>query len=113
VRPAGLVRLGVVALDGTKVAANAATTASHTHDKIKAQVAEILRQAAETDQREDLEDGQLRLPGPGQAYYQRRRTQGDATGQVVRALKRRIVRAVYQHLRAALPPADTLHTAAA
>jgi len=27
---AGLVRLGVVALDGTKVAANAATTASHT-----------------------------------------------------------------------------------
>jgi transposase len=52
---AGLVRLGVVALDGTKVAANAATTASHTRDKLEAEVAEILRQAADADQREDLE----------------------------------------------------------
>jgi transposase len=54
---------------------------------------------------------QLRLPGPGQAYYQRRRTQGDATGEAVRALKRRIAPAVYQQRRAALPPADTPHTA--
>jgi transposase len=52
---AGMVRLGMVALDGTKVAANAATTASHTLDKLKREVAEILRQAAEADQREDLE----------------------------------------------------------
>jgi transposase len=57
---AGLVRLGVVALDGTKVAANAATTASRTRDKLEAEVAEILRQAAEADQREDLEHGQAR-----------------------------------------------------
>jgi transposase len=57
---AGLVRLGTVALDGTKVAANAATTASHTLDKIEREVAEILRQAAETDQREDLQHGQAR-----------------------------------------------------
>jgi len=57
---AGLVRLGVVALDGTKVAANAANTASHTHEKIEAQVAEILRQAAEADQHEDLQHGQAR-----------------------------------------------------
>src|SRR5215211_8185269 len=42
---AGLVRLGVVALDGTKVAANAATTASHTQEKIESEVAEILHQA--------------------------------------------------------------------
>ena len=59
---AGLVRLGVVALDGTKVAANAATTASHTQEKlqekIEAEVAEILRQAAQADQREDREHGQ-------------------------------------------------------
>jgi hypothetical protein len=56
----------VVALDGTKVAANAANTASHTHDKLEAEVAQILRQAAEADQREDLEHGQARgdeLPG--------------------------------------------------
>jgi transposase len=44
---------------------------------------------------------QLRLPGPGQTYYQRRRAQGDATGEAVRALKRRIARAVYQHLKQA------------
>jgi hypothetical protein len=50
----------VVALDGTKVAANAATTASHTLDKLEAKVAEILRQAAEIDQREDLDHGQAR-----------------------------------------------------
>jgi transposase len=56
----GLVRVGLVALDGTKVAANAANTASHTLDKLEREVAEILRQAAETDQREDLEHGQAR-----------------------------------------------------
>jgi transposase len=57
---AGMVRLGVVALDGTKVAANAANTASHTHDKLEREVAEILRRAAEADQREDLQHGQAR-----------------------------------------------------
>jgi transposase len=36
---------------------------------------------------------QLRLSGPGQSYYRRRRAQGDATGEAVRALKRRIARA--------------------
>jgi transposase len=44
----GLVHVGTVALDGTKVAANAATTASRTLDKLEA------------DQREDLEAGQAR-----------------------------------------------------
>jgi transposase len=57
---AGLVRLGLVALDGTKVAANAATTASHTRDRIEVEVAEILRQAADADQAEDVEHGQAR-----------------------------------------------------
>jgi transposase len=56
----GMIKLGTVALDGTKVAANAANTASHTHDKLEAEVAEILRQAAEGDQREDLEHGNAR-----------------------------------------------------
>jgi hypothetical protein len=49
---AGLVRLGVVALDVTKLAANAADKANRTQAQIEAEVAEILRQAAETDQRE-------------------------------------------------------------
>lgn len=55
---------------------------------------------------------QLRLRGPGQDYDQRRRAQGDGTGEAVRALKRRIARAVYQRLRATLAPANTVHTAA-
>jgi transposase len=44
---------------------------------------------------------QLRLPGPGQTYYRRRRVLGDATGDAIRALKRRITRAVYQQLKLA------------
>jgi transposase len=55
---------------------------------------------------------QLRLPGPGQTYYRRRRAQGDATGEAVRALKRRIARAVYQHLKQAQPPSTTATAAA-
>ena len=41
---AGMVRLGTVALDGTKLAGNASEKANRTHDKIKEEVAEILRQ---------------------------------------------------------------------
>ena len=54
---AGMVRVGTVALDGTKLAANAA---SRTHEKIEREVAEILRQAAEADQRDDLKHGDAR-----------------------------------------------------
>jgi len=50
---AGMVKVGVVALDGTKLAGNAADKANRTLDKLEAEVAEILRQAAETDQHED------------------------------------------------------------
>jgi transposase len=50
---AGMVRVGTVALDGTKLAANAADKANRTHDKLEAEVAEILRQAAAADQCED------------------------------------------------------------
>jgi hypothetical protein len=38
---------------------------------------------------------------PRPNHYQRRRAQGDGTGEAVRALKRRIARAVYQHLKQA------------
>jgi transposase len=43
----------MVALDGTKLAGNASDKANRTLDRLDAEVAEILRQAAETDQRED------------------------------------------------------------
>jgi transposase len=57
---AGLVRLGTVALDGTKVAANAAERANRTHAKLTDEVAGILRQAAEADQADDREHGRAR-----------------------------------------------------
>jgi hypothetical protein len=49
---------------------------------------------------------QLRLPGPGQTYYQRRRAQREATTGRAR-LKRRIARAVYQHLKQTEQPSIT------
>jgi transposase len=54
---AGLVRLGLVALDGTKVEANAAAAANRTHAHLQAQVAELLAQAAEADRAEGREHG--------------------------------------------------------
>jgi hypothetical protein len=56
---AGLIRLGLIALDGTKVAANAADRANHTHAKLQDEVTAILGQAAETDQQEDRKHGAL------------------------------------------------------
>ena len=57
---AGLVRLGLVALDGTKVAANAADKANRTLDKLQTEVAQILAEAAEADQAEDRQHGATR-----------------------------------------------------
>jgi hypothetical protein len=57
---AGMVRVGTVALDGTKLAANAADKANRTHDKLQAEVAEILHQAAAADQHEDRLFGDVR-----------------------------------------------------
>jgi transposase len=57
---AGMVRLGLVALDGTKVAANAADRANRTLAKLDEEVAAILREAAEADQLEDRQYGPAR-----------------------------------------------------
>jgi transposase len=57
---AGMVRVGTVALDGTKIAGNAAERANRTHEQLEDEVAEILRQAVEADQREDLQHDQAR-----------------------------------------------------
>jgi transposase len=56
-RRAGLVRVGVVAVDGTKIAANAARTANRGYEQI---AREILAEAAETDRREDELYGEAR-----------------------------------------------------
>jgi transposase len=54
---AGMVRLGLVALDGTKIEANAAAAANRTHATLEAQVAELLAQAAAADRADDQQDG--------------------------------------------------------
>src|SRR6266542_6942490 len=64
---AGMVQVGVVALDGTKLAGNSADKANRTLDRLDREVAEILRQAADADQREDAQYGDARgdeLPEP-------------------------------------------------
>jgi transposase len=57
---AGMVRVGTVALDGTKLAGNAADKANRTLDKLQREVAAILKQAAEADQQEDRLFGEAR-----------------------------------------------------
>jgi transposase len=56
-RRAGLVSVGVVAIDGTKVQANASRGASRSYEQI---AREILAEAAETDRREDELYGEAR-----------------------------------------------------
>jgi transposase len=56
-RKAGLVSVGVVAIDGTKVHANASRTANRGYEQI---AREILAEAAETDRREDELYGEAR-----------------------------------------------------
>jgi transposase len=75
---AGLVRVGVLALDGTKIAAQASMNATRTRAQIEAEVSQMLTEASAIDAAEDNEQahpsptGQaLRLRG-GQAARRRR-----------------------------------------
>jgi transposase len=56
-RKAGLVRVGLVAVDGTKIAANASRAANRSYEQI---AREILAEAAATDRREDELYGEAR-----------------------------------------------------
>ena len=53
-------RLGLVALDGTKVRANAALDANRTASSLEAQVAKMLAEAAAADTQEDRQFGAQR-----------------------------------------------------
>jgi transposase len=53
-RKAGLVKLGMVALDGTKVAANAALDANRNHEAIEEEVRRMLAEAKKVDTEEDV-----------------------------------------------------------
>ena len=57
-REAGLVKLGLVALDGTKVQGNASLEANRTIASIEAEIAQILTEAETTDAREDSQTAQ-------------------------------------------------------
>lgn len=54
---AGMVRVGVVALDGTKIKANAALEANRTHESIEAEVKKMLAEAKAVDEEEDGRHG--------------------------------------------------------
>jgi len=56
-REAGLIRLGLVALDGTKVKANASLDANRTASTIEEQINRVLAEAEATDAREDRQFG--------------------------------------------------------
>lgn len=86
---AGLVKLGRIAIDGSKVRANASKHKAMSYDRMKSeegkleqQIAEILAQAAEEDAREDAEYGPDRrgdeLPEELQRRESRLRTIRDA-----------------------------------
>jgi transposase len=55
---AGMVKLGVVALDGRKVAANAALDQNRTHKGLQRQISEILAEAERLDREEDERFGE-------------------------------------------------------
>jgi transposase len=54
---------------------------------------------------------QIRIDGPGRTYYLRRQDDGKTKKEAIRALKRKITRAVYQALKTAQP--DLQHSTAA
>lgn len=63
---AGLVSVGLVALDGTRMCANAAQSANRTHEAIREEVERILAEAGQADAEEDERFGEARgdeLPG--------------------------------------------------
>lgn len=59
-REAGLVKMGVVALDGSKIKANAALDANRTHDGLEAEVSRMLSEAENKDVEEDALYGDKR-----------------------------------------------------
>src|SRR3954452_21099925 len=64
---AGMVRVGTVAVDGTKMAANAGLGANRSYAKIRAEVERMLAEADELDAAEDAQLGEARgdeLPEP-------------------------------------------------
>ena len=71
--------VGLLALDGTAIAADAAWASTRTHASIREEVERILGEAAETDAREDEQFGQARggeLPGELTTFAQQPQMRG-------------------------------------
>jgi transposase len=70
---AGMAKVGVVALDGTKVGSDAALSANRTRKHIEGEVKKMLAEATEVDRQEDLRFGEARGDEPPAEL----RTRGD------------------------------------
>ena len=64
---AGMVRVGTVAVDGSKLAANAGISANRSYEKIRGEVERILAEADAVDAAEDERFGDARGDGAGRA----------------------------------------------
>jgi transposase len=91
---AGLVRLGVIALDGTKMGANASLDANRTMEALDKQIAAMIEEAeaidAAEDDRDDTDAGQ---PPAGLVDPVKRRAQLAAAQQRLQAAKQRLAAA--------------------
>lgn len=65
---AGLGRFGTIAIDGTKIAANASVDANRTEAWLREQVEQILTEAAQADAAEDAEHGERRGDEPPEDF---------------------------------------------
>jgi transposase len=113
---AGLVRVGAVAIDGTKVAASASMRANRSYAALGEEVERILAEAAEADAREDALLGAAR----GDELPEGLQTRGDRLARLRAARKRLEGEVREQHVRygrrlqerarkeAALPPGKHL-----
>jgi transposase len=98
-RRAGLVSVGVVAIDGTKVQANASRTANRSYEQI---AREILAEAAEIDRREDELYGEAR----GDELPERLRTSADRRAALREAKEELERERAEEHSAAAEAPAE-------
>ena len=88
---AGLVRLGVVALDGTKMGASASLDANRTMEALDKQIAAMIEEAEAIDAAEDSRDNQdAGQPPAGMADPAKRRAQLAAAQQRLQAAKQRL-----------------------
>jgi hypothetical protein len=94
-REAGLVSVGVVTIDGTKIKANASMDQNRNYREL---ITEILREAEETDRREDEQFGEARgdeLPEPLRTSEGRRGALADAKRRIEERKRREITAQVH------------------